>query len=90
MKTVSNNQELYDYLLFLIPALRDRGGRAIEQGRDGCSRQRIIHCLRVFRGIWNRIAAVLKDENGVLTQQERDDLLQVVKQIDDAFNGQRK
>lgn len=91
MKALSNNRELYDYLVLLISALKERGAEALSKEVDHARRCSASNISTEFLGE-SRIALrrVLKDENGVLTQQERGDLLQVLKQLDDALDGRRK
>lgn len=90
MKTFSNNRELYDYLIFLISALKERGAKALSEAVTFASGQASSMSTEFLGESRIALRQVLKEENGVLLQQERDDLLQVVKQLDDVFGAQGK
>jgi hypothetical protein len=90
MKTLSNNRELYDYLLFLSSAFKERGAVALSKAVTFAIGQAAAMSTEFLGESRIALRQVLKDENGVLTQQERDDLLQVVKQLDDALDGRRQ
>ena len=85
MKPLANNTELYEYLLHLGEVLKYR--LAAELGKV------VVHAGRSSVGMSteflgeSRIALrkVLKEENGILTGQEREDLSDVLKQLGEAF-----
>jgi hypothetical protein len=86
MKSLSNNQELYDYLLHLVSELNGRG--FLELGEAVAFASRHASGLSTeFLGE-SRIALrrVAKEENGALTEPERAALLGVLKQLDEALD----
>jgi len=87
MKTLSNNQDLYEYLLFLDSVLKQRGATALSGIVQFASMQASTFPATEFLGE-SRIALrrVLDEENGILNEQERTDLRDVLKQLDSAFN----
>jgi hypothetical protein len=86
MKVLSSNLELYQYLLALSAELRKRNARDLSEV--------ITHASRTSAGMSteflgeSRIALrrVLTEEDGVLTVGERDELLDVLKQLDNALD----
>ena len=87
MKTLSNNQDLYEYLLFLDSLLKQRGAMALSEIVQFASMQASTFPVTEFLGE-SRIALrrVLDEENGILNKQERTDLHDVLKQLNSAFN----
>lgn len=87
MKTLSGFRDLYDYLFSMASTLKERGCPDLSAAADHARRCSASNISTEFLGE-SRIALrrVLKEENAVLSQPERDDLLQVLKQLDDAFN----
>jgi hypothetical protein len=86
VKLFSNNRELYEYLVFLAAELKKRKFEELSEAVAFASR-RISDMSAEFLGE-SRIALrrVLKEEDGVLTIQERADLSDVLKQLDEAFD----
>jgi hypothetical protein len=87
MKALSNNRDLYEYLLFLASVLEQRGATALSEIVQFASRLASTFPATEFLGE-SRIALrrVLGEENGILNDQERTDLCDVLKQLDSAFN----
>jgi hypothetical protein len=90
MKHLANNRELYDYLLFLAAELRKRKFDELSDAVIFASRLAATIPSTEYLGE-SRIALrrVLKEEDGVLTIQERRDLSDVIQQLDDAFEVRR-
>ena len=88
MKRLSNNRDLYEYLVFLAAELKIRKLEELSEAVSFASRHAASNISTEFLGE-SRIALnrVMDEENGVLTAQERADLSCVVKQLNDAFNG---
>jgi hypothetical protein len=86
MKALSNNRELYEYLLFLDSVLKQRGATALSEIVQFAIGQASTFPATEFLGE-SRIALrrVLDEENGILNDQERTDLRDVLKQLDSAF-----
>jgi len=82
MKSLSNNRELYEYLLFLSVELKKRKCDELSEAVTFASRQAAGNMITEFLGE-SRIALqrVLKEKVGVLSVQELDDLLDVLKQL---------
>jgi hypothetical protein len=87
MKPFSNNRELYEYLLFLAAELQKRKFKELGEAVAFASRQAASNISTEFLGE-SRIALrrVLKEEDGILTVQERADLSDVLKQLDEALD----
>ena len=87
MKSLSSNRELYEYLLFLAAELKKRKFDELSEAVAFASRQAAGNMSAEFLGE-SRIALrrVLKEEDGVLTVQERADLSDVLRQLDEAFD----
>ena len=85
MKTLSNNAELYQYLLGLSASLQERTAKELGNA--------VTHASLFSAGMSTEflgesrivLRRVLKEECGVLTSQERDDVKNVLRQIDEAF-----
>jgi hypothetical protein len=75
---LSNNRELYGYLLLLDSQLKDRGAGALSKHVAMAARTASAFPATEFFGE-SRIALrhVLAEENGILSQIERADLLDV-------------
>jgi hypothetical protein len=82
MGKLSSNRELYDYLLRLMADLERRGARAlvdalaVAKGHAAMSTEFLGETRMALR-------RVLKEENGILEQPERAELVDVLKQLDD-------
>jgi hypothetical protein len=86
MKILSSNEDLYEYLLFLASALKQRKSVALSEA-VGLAIGNAASFSTEFLGE-SRIALkqVLDQENGVLTDQERTDLQDAWKQLDKIFD----
>jgi hypothetical protein len=86
MKVLSSNKDLYDYLFFLTSELKQRElivlAKAVEfaMGNAASSSTEFLGESKIA------LKQVLSQEKGVLTKQERADLLDVLKQLDAALN----
>jgi hypothetical protein len=87
MKALSSNRELYEYLLSLAAELKKRRADELSEAVAFASRHAAGNMSTEFLGE-ARIALrrVLKEEDGALTAQERADLADVLKQLDEAFD----
>ena len=87
LKALSNNRELYEYLLLLAEKLKDRGSLELGETVRLASRHAASNMSTEFLGE-SRIALrqVLQVQRNVLTEQERTDLADVLKQLDDALD----
>ncbi len=89
MNTLSNNAELYQYLLRLSATREERDAKQLGEG--------VVHASKCAAGMSteflgeSRIALrqVLKKGAGVLTAQERDDVKDVLRQLDKALDESR-
>lgn len=87
MKVLSSNRDLYEYLLFLVTVLKQRGSTALSEDVELASRQVSTFPATEFLGESKlALKRVLSQENGILTDQERNDLCNVLEQLDNAFN----
>ena len=86
MKSFSNNRELYEYLLFLTAELKKRKFDELSEAVAFASHQ-ASGMSTEFLGE-SRIALrwVLKEEDGILTVEERADMSDVLKQLDAALD----
>lgn len=87
MKTLSSNQDLYDYLLFLSSELKQRGLAVLSEAVTFASSQGSSSSTEFLGESRIALKRVLKEENGALTDQERAKLSAVLKQLDEALNG---
>jgi hypothetical protein len=89
MKILSNNAELYQYLLHLSAILQERDAKQLGEA--------VVHASKCSAGMSteflgeSRIALrqVLKKGAGLLTTQERDDVKDVLRQLDKALDERR-
>ena len=87
MKPLGSNRELYDYLVRLAMVLRSRGCSGLGDIVSLASRN-AVDMNTVFLGE-SRIALrqVLQEENGVLTDEERAQLVGILAQLDHALSS---
>jgi hypothetical protein len=86
VKPLSNNRELYEYLVLLADKLRDRGFPELSETVRLASRHAASNMSTEFLGE-SRIALrqLLQSQNTALTEQEHSELLNLLKQLDDAL-----
>ena len=86
MKYLSSNKELYEYLLALAAVLKTRKREDLSDVITFASRHAVGNMSAEFLGE-SRIALrrVLMEEDGFLTVQERDEISDVLNQLDEAF-----
>jgi len=87
MKALSSNRDLYDYLLLLSSELKRRGSTALSEAVAFASSQGSSSSTEFLGESRIVIRRVLNEENGALIDQERADLSDVLKQLDEALNG---
>jgi hypothetical protein len=87
MKTLSNNAELFQYMQSLGKTLEERDAKELSEAVVHASRTAAGNISTEFLGE-SRVALrmVIGGEHGVLTRQERDDVKDVLKQIDGTFD----
>jgi hypothetical protein len=86
MKILSSNKDLYEYLLFLSSALKQRGSMALSEVVEFAIGNAASLSTEFLGESRIALKQVLGQENGVLTDQERTDLLDVLKQLDKALD----
>jgi hypothetical protein len=86
MKKFANNQELSEYLVSLSSDLKGRGAEQLSKVVD-FARGQAVGMSTEFLGE-SRVALrrVLEEENGILKDQERDKLLDALRQLDEALD----
>ncbi len=88
MKILSSNQELYQYLLSLESLLKQRGTSELSKAAIKRAIGNAASSSTEFLGE-SQIALiqVLHQEKSILTNQERSELVDVLKQLDEAFKS---
>ena len=83
MRTLSGIKDLYDYLLFLAAELKNRGSDELSDTVDRARRCSASNISTEFLGE-SRITLrrVSMEEKGILSDQEREDLSGILKQLD--------
>jgi hypothetical protein len=86
MEPFANNKELYEYLVHLASELGRRGSPALSALVTSASRH-LVDMSTEFLGE-SRIALqkVSQGEKGILTADERADLMDVLRQLDTALD----
>ena len=86
MLSFANNKEFYKYLLFLEEELKKRELEDLSN-IVAFARKQASGMSTEFLGE-SRIALqrILKEENGMLTKQERTDIVEALKQLDKALH----
>jgi LPS O-antigen subunit length determinant protein (WzzB/FepE family) len=86
MKSLRDNRELYDYLLSLTSVLRQRGREVLSERvafasaqASGLSTEFLGESRIALRQVW-------KEEDHVLTEEERAELSDVLRQLDEALD----
>ena len=87
MKTLAGTKELYDYLVFLTTELKDRKSEELSKAVDHARLCSASNISTEFLGE-SRIALrkVRDEETTVLSADERADLLNVLRQLDQALD----
>jgi hypothetical protein len=80
-----NNEQLYDYLVAMSATLKNRGAAELSRGVVAASK--IVATIPVTEFLGESRIALRKVENEetVLTDEERSDLRDVLRQLDEAF-----
>jgi len=86
VKSFPNNRELYEYLLFLAAELQKRKFEELSEAVAFASRQASGMSTEFLGESRIALRRVLKEEDGILTVQERADLSDVLKQLDEALD----
>jgi hypothetical protein len=89
MKRLSNNAELYQYLQFLWKTLEERHAKELSEAVAHASRMSPFMSTEFLGESRIALRRLVKEEHGVLTSQERDDVKDVLSQIDGAFDLKR-
>lgn len=87
MRTLSGIKELYDYLMLLTSELKNRGSVELSNAVDHARRCSASNISTEFLGE-SRIALrrVSMEEKGILNDQEREDLSNILAQLDASFD----
>ena len=85
MKPLTSNRELYDYLVCFSGGLECRGLMALSETLAFAGCQASSSSTEFLGESRIALRRVLDEENGVLTSQDRTDLLDVLKQLDEAL-----
>jgi hypothetical protein len=90
VKPLTSNRELYEYLRSLAKTLENRQANELGELIDRASKTSACNISTEFLGE-SRIALrrLIKEERGVLTDQERADVKNVLDQLDGAFEFRR-
>lgn len=90
MKTLADNRELYDYLLFLSAELKRRGAAALSEAVAFASAQGSSSSTEFLGESRIALRRVLSEENGALSDQQRNDVMDVLKQLGAALDETRQ
>jgi hypothetical protein len=87
---LSNNRELYEYLVLLESKLKGYGSHGLSNDVAAAARTAATIPVTEFLGE-SRISLrrVLAEENGVLSQNERAEIQDVLQQLDASFDRRR-
>ena len=87
---LDNNRQLYDYLVAIGAKLNDRG--AVELSRLVLAASRTVRTIpnTEFLGESRIALRRVENEQTVLTENERLELLDIVRQVDEAFSRRWK
>jgi len=86
MKTLSSNRELYDYLVVLALELKQRGLASLGEAVDFACGQASSSSTEFLGESGLALRRVVTEENGVLTAQQRSDVVDVLSQIENALD----
>lgn len=86
MKPFSNNRELCEYLLFWVAELKNRRFEELSEAVAFASRQASGMSTEFLGESRIALRRVLKEEDGILTVQERADMSDALKQLDAALD----
>jgi hypothetical protein len=87
MKSLSSNRDLYEYLLSFSSELKRQGLLALSETVAFASGQASSSSTEFLGESRIALRQVMSEEKGVLTSQERAELLDVLRQLDEALNG---
>lgn len=85
MKCLSSNRDLYDYLQVLSLKLGQSGATSLNEAITFACTQASSSSTEFIGESRIALRRVLNEEKGILTDQERTDLLGILKQIDKAL-----
>jgi hypothetical protein len=90
MRALSNNAELYEYLHLLSKTLQEQHAKELSEAVAHASRTAAGNVSTEFLGE-SRIVLrrLIKEEHGILTSQERDEVEDVLRQLDEALDHRR-
>jgi hypothetical protein len=89
MKRLESNAELYRYLLVLASQLRSQGATDLATLVESASRQASGMSTEFLGESRIALRRVLETKQGILTEAERKDLSDVLRQLDDALDHRR-
>jgi hypothetical protein len=86
MKPLSNNRELFEYLLYLAAELEKRSVNELSEVVTFASKHASGMSTEFLGESRIALRRVLKEGDGILTVQERADVSDVLKQLDQALD----
>jgi len=89
MKALNSNSELFQYLNSLISQLRKRGAADLADSVEFASRQASGMSTEFLGESRLALRQLLDREQGVLTETERKEVYDVLKQLDEALDRRR-
>ena len=89
MKNLSNNAELSQYLHFLVKTLEERHAKELTEAVARAIRMSPFMSTEFLGESRIALRDLLKKEGGLLTDQERGDVNEVLIQIDGAFDRKK-
>ena len=89
MKALSSNRDLFDYLGSLAADLQKRSAHQLSDAVTKASRHAASTSTEFLGEARIALRRISEEENGVLSALERKDLLEVIRQLDNAFACKR-
>jgi len=89
MTMLGSNADLYHYMQTLTLKLGQRGSDMLSDLASNACRYAASSGAELLGESRIALCRILQEESGILTAQERSDMLEVVKQIDDASNKRK-
>jgi len=84
---MTDNRELYDYLVSLALELKIHGAISLSEAVDFASGQASSSSTEFVGESRIALRKVMDEENGILSARQRSDLTDVLSQIDAIFNN---
>jgi len=87
MEQLKSNSELYQYLVRLISRLRTRGAAELADSVEFASRQASGISTEFLGESRIALRKLLEKEHGILTETERKEASEILRQLDAALDG---